>query len=137
MLCHGVVVMTTAQLHSTKPELKFCTSSDTARSVLGICNGEDLWQWPRLEIRLNAFRWSTIPQKQFIIIIIIIIIIIALMDFLTAYLQYFVKKVLSFKRKSCIVSENFEFRYFVICLHLLIKKTQNGASMKSVQKKLS
>ena len=34
----------------------------------------DFWQWSRLEIRLNAFRWSTIPQKQFIIIIIIIII---------------------------------------------------------------
>ena len=28
----------------------------------------------RLEIRLNAFRPSTVPQKQFIIIIIIIII---------------------------------------------------------------
>ena len=34
-----------------------------------------LWQWFRLEVRLNAFCWSTIPQKQFIIIIIIIIII--------------------------------------------------------------
>ena len=32
-----------------------------------IRDGEDLWQWPRLEIRLNAFRRSTIPQKQFII----------------------------------------------------------------------
>ena len=29
----------------------------------------------QLEIRLNAFRWPTIPQKQFIIIVIIIIII--------------------------------------------------------------
>ena len=33
----------------------------------------DLWQWLLLEIRLNAFRWSTIPQKQFFIIIIIIV----------------------------------------------------------------
>ena len=32
-------------------------------------DGEDLWQWSWLEISLNAFRWSTIPQKQFIIII--------------------------------------------------------------------
>ena len=34
-----------------------------------IRDGEDLWQWSRLEIRLAAFRRSTIPQKQFIIII--------------------------------------------------------------------
>ena len=33
-----------------------------------ICNGEDLWQWSRLEIRLNAFCLSAIPQKQMIII---------------------------------------------------------------------
>ena len=45
-----------AHLHSTKPELS---------------NGEDLWQKSRLEIRLNAFRQSTIPLKHFIIIIII------------------------------------------------------------------
>ena len=35
-----------------------------------IRDGEDLRQWSQLEIRLNAFRRSTIPQKQFIIIII-------------------------------------------------------------------
>ena len=40
--------------------------------MLEIRDGEDLWQWSQLEIRLNAFCWSTIPQKQFIIIIIII-----------------------------------------------------------------
>ena len=38
-----------------------------------IRDGEDLWQWSMLEIRLNAFRLSTILQKQFIIIITIII----------------------------------------------------------------
>ena len=65
----GVVVITTAQLHSTKPELRFCTGSNSARGVSEICNGEDLWQWSQLEIRLNSFRQSTIPQKQFIIII--------------------------------------------------------------------
>ena len=32
-----------------------------------IRDGEDLWQWSWLEIRLNTFLRSTIPQKQFII----------------------------------------------------------------------
>ena len=73
---HAVVVINTAQLHSTKPQLRFCAGSNPARSMLEIHDGQDLWQWSRLEIRLNAFRRSTIPQKQFIIIIIIIIIII-------------------------------------------------------------
>ena len=31
-------------------------------------DGEDLWKWFRLQIRLNIFWWSTITQKQFIII---------------------------------------------------------------------
>ena len=61
----GVVVMTTAHLHSTKPEFRFCAGSNPARGVSEIRDGEDLRQWSRLEIRLNAFRWSTIPQKQF------------------------------------------------------------------------
>ena len=73
--CRSVVVFTTAQLHSIKPELRFCAGSKPAWGVSEIRNGEDLWQGPQLEIRLNAFSWSTIPQKQFIIIIIIIIII--------------------------------------------------------------
>ena len=61
----GVVVIITAQLHSTKPELRFCAGSNPARGVSEIRDGEDLWQWSRLEIRVNAFRRSTIPQKQF------------------------------------------------------------------------
>ena len=69
--CHGVVVITTAQLHSTKPELRLCTGSNLACNVSEICNCEDPWQWSWLEIRLNAFCRSTIPQKQFIIIFII------------------------------------------------------------------
>ena len=68
-LRHGVVVITTTQLHSTKSELRFCTVSNPAHGVSEIHDGEDLWQWSRLEIRLKAFRRSTIPQKQFIIII--------------------------------------------------------------------
>ena len=46
-----------------------------ARGGLEIRDGENLWQWSQLEIRLNTFRRSAIPQKQFMIIIIIIIII--------------------------------------------------------------
>ena len=63
ILSRAVVVITTAQFHSTKPELRFCAGSDPARDVSEIRDGEDLWQWFRLEIRLNAFRRSTIPQK--------------------------------------------------------------------------
>ena len=68
--CRGVVIITTTQLHSTKPE--FCAGSNPARSLSEIRDGKDLWQWSRLEARPNAFRRSTIPQKQFIIITIII-----------------------------------------------------------------
>ena len=38
----GVGVITTEQLHSTKPELRFRAGSNPARSVLEICDGEDL-----------------------------------------------------------------------------------------------
>ena len=36
------MVITTAQLHSTKPELRFCAGSNPARGVLEIRDGEDL-----------------------------------------------------------------------------------------------
>ena len=61
------VAITTAQLNSTKPELRFCISSNPACGVSEIRDGEEIWQWSWLEIRLNAFCWSTTPQKQFII----------------------------------------------------------------------
>ena len=38
----GVVIITTAQLHSTKPELRFYAGSNPARGVLAIRDGEDL-----------------------------------------------------------------------------------------------
>ena len=38
----GVVVITTAQDHSTKPELGFCAGSYPARGVSEIRDGEDL-----------------------------------------------------------------------------------------------
>ena len=39
---HGVVVITTAQLLSTKPELRFCAGSYPAGGMPGIQDGEDL-----------------------------------------------------------------------------------------------
>ena len=62
---HDAVVITTAQLHSTKPELRFCPGSNPARGVLKIRDNEVFWQWSWLEIRLNVFLLSTMPQKQF------------------------------------------------------------------------
>ena len=41
--CRGVAVITTVQLHSTKPELRFCTGSNLARSGSDIHDGQDLW----------------------------------------------------------------------------------------------
>ena len=38
----GVVVITTAQLHSTKPKLRFCKGSNPASGVSEIRDGEDL-----------------------------------------------------------------------------------------------
>ena len=60
----GVVVITTAQLHSTKPELRSCAGSNPACNMLEIRNGEDLWQWSWLEIKLNAFHRSTIHENN-------------------------------------------------------------------------
>ena len=64
-----LVLITTAQLHSTKHELRFREGLDPARGVSEICDGGVLWQWSWLEIMLNVFRRSTILQKQFIVII--------------------------------------------------------------------
>ena len=38
----GVVVITAAQIHSNKPELRFCADSNPARDVSEIRDGEDL-----------------------------------------------------------------------------------------------
>ena len=51
----GVVVITTAQLYSTKPELTFCAGSNPAHGVSEIWDGDDLWQWSWVKIRLNGF----------------------------------------------------------------------------------
>ena len=55
----GVVVITNAQLHPARLEIKFCVGSNPAHEVSGIHDGEDLWQWSWLERRLNDFRRST------------------------------------------------------------------------------
>ena len=60
----GVGVITAAELHSTKPELRFCADLNPAYGVSEIHDVEGLWQWSRLEIRLNAFHRSIIPQKK-------------------------------------------------------------------------
>ena len=39
-----------------------------AHGVSEIHDCEDFWQWSRLDIRLNAFCRSTMPQKQLIVI---------------------------------------------------------------------
>ena len=41
----GVVVITTAQLHSTNPELRFFAGSNPACGVSEIRNRDDIWQW--------------------------------------------------------------------------------------------
>ena len=38
----GVVVITTAQLHSTKPELRFCAGSNPACGMSEIPDGKEL-----------------------------------------------------------------------------------------------
>ena len=51
----GVVVITTAQLQSTKPEISFSTGSNPVCGMSKIRDGENLWQWSQLEINLNTF----------------------------------------------------------------------------------
>ena len=56
------MVITTAQLHSSKSELRFCVGSNPAGGGSEICDGENLWQWSRLEIRrkrLSSVNHST------------------------------------------------------------------------------
>ena len=57
------MVMTTVQLHTTNSELRFCLGSNPTRNMSEICDGEDLWPWSRLEIRLNVFPRSIILQR--------------------------------------------------------------------------
>ena len=49
------MVITTAQLHSTKPEIRLCASSNPVCGMSEICNGEDLWQWSLLEKKAESY----------------------------------------------------------------------------------
>ena len=40
--------------HSTNSEFRFCAASNSSRGMSDACDGENVWQLPRLEIRLNA-----------------------------------------------------------------------------------
>ena len=42
IIVFSVAVITIVQLHSTKPELRFCEGSNPARGVSEIGDGEDL-----------------------------------------------------------------------------------------------
>ena len=48
----GAIVIITAQLPSRKSELRFWGGSNPSKDVSKICDGEDLWLWSLLEIRL-------------------------------------------------------------------------------------
>ena len=50
-LGRSVVIIVAPQLRSTKSELRLFAGSNLTRGVLEIYNGENLWQWFRLEIR--------------------------------------------------------------------------------------
>ena len=65
---HNFWRRSTAQLHSTKPELTFCTGLNAAHGVLETDRCENLWWWSWLKISCSTFRRSVSPQKQFIII---------------------------------------------------------------------
>ena len=56
--CCGVVIITTAQLHSAKSKLRFYSGSNPVQGVSEIWDDKNLWQWSQLEKMLNAFRQS-------------------------------------------------------------------------------
>ena len=56
--------ITAGQLHSAKSRLRLEAGSNPALSMSKSHNGADLYQGSQLKIKLNAFHWSRIPQKQ-------------------------------------------------------------------------
>lgn len=59
--CCAVVII---NVELTKPKIRLCTGLYPAHNFLEIYNGENFWQLPQLEIRLNVVSWSTIPRKK-------------------------------------------------------------------------
>ena len=72
----GVVIITTALLHLKILNAGFA-QVQILLSTCRRCDGENLWQWSQMEIRLNVICQSTILQKQFIIILVLMVIIIS------------------------------------------------------------
>ena len=62
----SAAVNTAGQIYLTKHKLRFCASTNPTGGVSKICDGHNLQQCSRLEIRLIVFCRSTITQKQFI-----------------------------------------------------------------------
>ena len=62
------MIITTTHLPPTKSEFRYCVGSNPVCGVLEIREGEDLQQWSRIEIKMNAVHRSAIPHKQLIII---------------------------------------------------------------------
>ena len=52
--------ITTAQLHLSEPEFRFCTDSNSARFVSDDCADEKFWQW----MRFNSFSLVNYLTKQ-------------------------------------------------------------------------
>ena len=126
------MVITTAQLHLTKPELRLCAGSNPACGVSEIHDVEDLWKWSLLEIRLNAYRRSTIPQKQFTIIIIkwlIIQVFFKLHDRIELLLHYRNISISTFFRDVVLESWDFNtdptiqeiYKLLIICSTIFLK----------------
>ena len=65
-----LVVTTTAQLHSTMPELRFYAGSNSACDVLQIRDGRESLIMSRLEIRLNTSSINRIRKTIYIILLV-------------------------------------------------------------------
>ena len=70
--CENCYHYYTTSLNEAWTKALLCAGSNPTSGVQEIYVGENLWQRSWLQIRVNAFCRSTIPQKQFIIIIIIL-----------------------------------------------------------------
>ena len=128
--CHGtmvqftswhcsVVVITSAQLYSPRPKFKFYAVLNPARGVLEIRNGENLWQWPLLEVRLNAFCRSTKQQKQVIIIIFIMAVPLVWWKYLPQENTVFILKISNIKCFRTLVAIRWLFLWFKQYSHTL------------------
>ena len=61
------MIITTVQLHLANSEFRFCAGSNPHRCVSEICDGQNLGQWSRVEIRCKQLSSVNYNTKQFII----------------------------------------------------------------------